>query len=144
MAPGTRCHQLAMFIVYESPITIFSGNPSQGLKEPEFMSLLGSIPTTWDTTIVLQGKIGEYILTARKKGDDWFIGGMTNWNSRKLDVDLSFLDAGNYEAVICADGINADKVATDYTLTSKQVSRTEKIPVTMQPGGGIVMRLKKQ
>ena len=144
MAPGTRCHQMAMFIVYESPITIFSGNPSQGLKEPEFMNLLGSIPTTWDTTIVLQGKIGEHILTARKKDNDWFVGGMTNWTSRKLDIDLSFLDEGSYDATICADGINADKVATDYTLTSKQVKRNEKIPIIMQPGGGVVMRLKKK
>ncbi|HSB91583.1 MAG TPA: glycoside hydrolase family 97 protein [Flavitalea sp.] len=144
MAPGTRCHQTAMFIVFESPITIFSGNPSQGLKEPEFMNLLGSIPTTWDTTLVLQGKIGEYILTARKRGEDWFIGGMTNWTSRQFTLDLSFLEEGKYDATICADGINGDKVATDYTLSTKQVGRNEKINIVMQPGGGIVIRLKKK
>jgi len=133
-----------MFIVYESPITIFSGNPSQGLKEPEFMNLLGSIPTTWDTTMVLQGKVGEYILTARKKGNDWYIGGMTNWTPRNLDINLSFLEEGTYEATICADGINADKVAVDYTLTSQQVSKKESISINMKNGGGIVMRLKKK
>ena len=144
MAPGTRCHQLAMFVVYESPITIFSGNPSQGLKEPEFMNLLGSIPTTWDTTIVVQGKVGEYIVTARKKDSDWFIGGMTNWTSRDLKLDMSFLESGIYEATICSDGINADKVASDYTINSKQVSAQETLSVSMRNGGGFVIRLRKK
>ena len=114
MAQGTRCHQAAMFIIYESPIQIFSGNPSQGLMEPAFMDLLGSIPTTWDTTIVIDGKVGDYIVTARKKGSDWFIGAMTDWTARELTVDLSFLDDGIYEATICKDGINADRYPSDY------------------------------
>lgn len=143
MAPGTRCHQLAMFIVYESPITIFSGNPSQAMREPEFMKLLGSIPTTWDTTMVLQGKVGEFVLTARKKEADWYIGGMTNWTPRQFELDLAFLDEGNYELTICADGVNADKVASDYTLTQKQVTRTDRIPIVMMNGGGWVARLRK-
>jgi alpha-glucosidase len=73
MSMGTRCHQLAMFVVYDNPMQIFSGNPSQGLLEPKFMELLGSIPTVWDETIILDGRVGEYIITARKKGNDWFI-----------------------------------------------------------------------
>src|SRR4030095_4528785 len=84
MSIGTRCHQLAMFLVYDSPLQIFSGNISQGLKEPEFMELLGSIPTVWDETKILDGKVGEYIVTARKKGDNWFIGSMSNWQTRDL------------------------------------------------------------
>ncbi len=83
MSIGTRCQQAAMFIVYESPMQIFAGNPSQGLLEPQFMELLGSIPTTWDTTIVVDGKIGDYIITARRKGDDWFIGAMTDWTASR-------------------------------------------------------------
>lgn len=143
MAQGTRCHQAAMFIVYESPIQIFAGNPSQGLMEPAFMELLGSIPTTWDTTIVVDGKVGDYIITARKKGDDWFIGGMTDWTARELHIDLSFLDNAPYEAVICRDGINADRYPSDYVLGKKQLRSTDKVAIKMGPGGGYVLRLRK-
>lgn len=143
MAPGTRCHQAAMFIVFESPIQLFSGNPSQGLLEPTFMQLLGSIPTTWDTTIVLDGKVGDYIVTARKKGDDWFIGAMTDWTARELSIPLSFLDAGGYEATICEDGINADRYASDYKLTRATISGTDSYKIRMAPGGGFILRLQK-
>ncbi|MEP7376594.1 MAG: glycoside hydrolase family 97 protein [Chitinophagaceae bacterium] len=144
MAPGTRCHQAAMFIVYESPIQIFSGNPSQGLLEPGFMELLGSIPTTWDTTIVLDGKVGDYIVTARKKGDDWFLGAMTDWTERELNIDLSFLDEGEYKATICEDGVNADRYASDYKLSNKAVTRTARLKIKMAPGGGYVLKLQKK
>jgi alpha-glucosidase len=144
MAPGTRCHQLAMFVVYESPIQIFSGNPSQGMTEPAFMHLLGSIPTTWDTTMVLDGKVGDYIITARKKNNDWFVAGMTDWTARELSVDLSFLDNGNYELVSCTDGINADRYASDYVLKESTIDRNKPVLVKLAPGGGFVMRLRKK
>ena len=144
MAQGTRCHQAAMFIIYESPIQIFAGNPSQGLLEPAFMELLGSIPSTWDTTIVLDGKIGDYIITARKKGNDWFVGAMTDWAARTLAIDLSFLDEENYEATICEDGINADRYASDYKLTTKQITKNDSISIPMAPGGGYILRLQKK
>jgi alpha-glucosidase len=144
MSLGTRCHQAAMFIVYDSPIQIFSGNPSQGLLEPAFMELLGSVPTTWDTTIVLDGKVGDYIITARKKGTDWFVGAMTDWTARNLTIDLSFLDEGDYEAIICEDGINADRYASDYKLTSRQIKRNLSINIPMSAGGGYILRLRKK
>jgi alpha-glucosidase len=144
MSIGTRCHQAAMFVVYESPIQIFSGNPSQGLLEPRFMELIGSVPTVWDTTIVLEGKIGDYIITARKKGNDWFIGGMTDWTSRTFSVPLSFLDEGEYEAVICEDGINADRYASDYTLQTANAGMKSTLQVKMAPGGGYLVRLRKK
>ena len=144
MAPGTRCHQAAMFVIYESPIQIFSGNPSQGLLEPAFMELLGSIPTTWDTTIVLDGKVGDYIVTARKKGSDWFIGAMTDWSARDLSVTLSFLEDDIYEAMICEDGVNADRYPSDYKLLNKEIARTELLKIKMAPGGGYVLRLRKK
>lgn len=143
MAMGTRCHQSAMFIVYESPIQIFSGNPSQGLLEPEFMKLVGSIPTVWDTTIVIDAKLGDYIITARKKGDDWFIGAMCDWSPRELSVELPFLEIGNYQATLLEDGVNADRYASDYKLSKRKVSKSDKIPVKMAPGGGFIMRLQK-
>ncbi|HTE13342.1 MAG TPA: glycoside hydrolase family 97 protein, partial [Chitinophagaceae bacterium] len=88
MSQGTRCHQLAMFAVYDNPLQIFSGNPSQGYMEPAFMELLGSIPSTWDSTIIVAAKVADYIITARKKEDDWFIGGMTDWTARSFDIPL--------------------------------------------------------
>jgi alpha-glucosidase len=144
MSLGTRCHQAAMFVVYESPITIFSGNPSQGMMEPRFMELLGSIPTVWDTTIVLDGKIGDYIITARKKDNDWFIGAMSDWTPRELNIDLSFLGNGNYTAEICEDGINADRYPSDYTIRSETMDNKKQVRIKMGPGGGFLMRLKKQ
>jgi alpha-glucosidase len=144
MSMGTRCHQAAMFVVYESPITIFSGNPSQGLLEPRFMELLGSIPTVWDTTIVIDGKLGDYIITARKKGSDWFVGAMSDWTARELSIDLSFLDTGNYTAEICEDGINADRYASDYVIRQETVISKTRVPIKMAPGGGFLMRLTKQ
>src|SRR5688572_5916958 len=144
MSLGTRCHQAAMFVVYESPITIFSGNPSQGMMEPRFMELLGSIPTVWDTTIVIDGKLGDYIITARKKGNDWFIGAMTDWTAREFNIGLSFLDNGNYVAEICEDGINADRYPSDYTLRPETMDNKKQLRIKMAPGGGFLMRLKKQ
>ncbi len=144
MAMGTRCHQSAMFIVYESPIQIFSGNPSQGLLEPAYMELIGSIPTVWDTTIVIDGQVGEYIVTARKKGNDWFIGAMTNWTPRELTVDLSFLDDGKYESSVLEDGVNADRYPSDYKISETQLTKTDTLLIKMAPGGGYVLRLRKE
>jgi alpha-glucosidase len=144
MSMGTRCHQAAMFVVYESPVQFFSGNPSQGLLEPAFMELVGSIPTTWDTTIVVDGKVGDYIITARKKDEDWFVGAMTDWSAREFLLDLSFLGNGNYEAMICEDGLNADRYASDYSLHSKIVTRETALALKLAPGGGYVLRLRKK
>lgn len=145
MAPGTRCHQLAMFVVYDSPMQIFSGNPSQGFMEPAFMELLGSIPTVWDETKIIDGKVGEYIITARKKGDKWFIGSMSNWQPRELKLSLDFLDASStYSATICEDGINADRYASDYTINERKLTGKDSLTIKLAPGGGFMMRLKKQ
>ena len=141
MSMGTRCHQAAMFVVYDSPIQIFSGNPSQGLLEPDFMNLLGSIPTVWDTTIVIDGKLGDYLVTARRKGTDWYIGAMTDWTARQISIDLSFLEDGPYQATICEDGVNADRYPSDYLLRNLPVSRQEKFLIKMARGGGFVMKI---
>jgi alpha-glucosidase len=139
MSMGTRMHQAAMFVVYESPIQLFSGNPSQGLMEPEFMELIGCIPTVWDETVVLDGKVGEFIVIARKRDNAWYIGGMTNWEGRTVDVDLSFLEDGEYDAVLAMDGINADRYPSDYTITRRMVKGKSQIQIKMVQGGGFVM-----
>lgn len=142
MSMGTRMHQAAMFVVYESPIQLFSGNPSQGHLEPEFMSLVGDIPTTWDETIVLDGQLGEYIVTARKKGNDWYIGGMSNWAGKTVEVDFSFVGEGSYDATVAIDGVNADRYPSDYSISQKPIER--KMKFTMAKGGGFVVVLKKK
>lgn len=151
MSQGTRCHQLAMFVVYDSPMQIFSGNPSQGMMEPEFMKFLGEIPTTWDETKILDGKVGDYIVTARRKGDDWWVAGMTDWEKRELDLNIDFL-MGNYDVVTYSDGINADNYPSDYIIDR----RSQNFPVydmgrfvlgltqRVAPGGGFVIRFSKK
>lgn len=144
MSMGTRLHQAAMFIVYESPIQLFSGNPSQGLLEPEFMELIGSIPTTWDTTIILDAKLGDYIVTARKKDKEWFIGAMTDWIARDIEIDLSFLKGSALEAIVCEDGVNADRYPSDYVLKKMKLSSSQRLKIKMAPGGGYVARITEE
>lgn len=143
MSIGTRCHQLAMFVVYDSPLQIFSGNISQGFKEPAFMELLGSIPTTWDETKILQGKIGEYIVTARKKGNDWFIAGLNNSTVREISFPINFLGTGNYIATSCMDGVNAHNYGSDYKISKQQVNKNSLLTIKMAPGGGFAIKITK-
>jgi alpha-glucosidase len=144
MSQGTRCHQLAMFVVYDSPMQIFSGNPSQGIKEPEFMQLLGSLPTTWDDTKILEAQVSDYIITARKKGDDWYIGGMSDWTGRDFNLSLDFLDAGNYDGLLCKDGINADNYPSDYVLKTFVLHKENLLRIKMASGGGFLLKLVKE
>jgi alpha-glucosidase len=145
MSQGTRCHQLAMFVVYDNPMEIFSGNPSQAWLEPKFTELLANIPTTWDETKIIDGKVGKYIVTARQKGNEWFIGGMTNWTPRDVDLKFDFLDpAGTYKATICKDGINADRYAADYVLSDTILQKSDVMKIHLAPGGGFVIKLTKK
>ena len=145
MSQGTRCHQLAMFVVYDNPMPLFSGNPSQAWREPRFMELLGSIPTVWDETNIIDGKVGEYIVTAREKNSNWFIGGMTDWSARDIDIKFDFLDEGaSYKATICKDGINADRYAADYILSETTIKKNDSINIHLAQGGGFLIKLQKQ
>jgi alpha-glucosidase len=143
MSQGTRCHQLSMFIIYDSPMQIFSGNPSQGLMEPEFMQFLGIFPTTWDETRILQAKVSDYIITARRKGNDWYVAGMTDWSPRSMELNMDFIGNGKYKVVICKDGINADKYPSDYYMEELNWQRGKTLQVSMAPGGGFVLKLSK-
>jgi alpha-glucosidase len=144
MSQGTRCHQLAMFVVYDSPMQIFSGNPSQGLLEPQFMKLLGSLPTTWDETIILEGKVSDYIITARKKDEDWYIAGMTDWTAREFTLKLDFLSDGIYKAELCTDGINAETYPSDYLIKKQDFKKNETLTIKMAAGGGFLVKLLKE
>jgi alpha-glucosidase len=144
MSMGTRMHQAAMFVVYESPVQLFSGNPSQGHLEPDFMNLIGSIPTVWDETLVLDAKLGEHIVTARKNGDDWFIGGMSNWDGKNVEINFDFLGNGNFEMSVMSDGVNADRYPSDYLITKETVDKISRKKIAMAKGGGFVLILKKK
>lgn len=143
MTQGTRSHQIAMYIVYDNPMQIFAGNPSQAWMEPKFTELMGSLPTTWDETKIIDGKVGAYIVTARQKDDNWFIGAMTDWSERDIDIKFDFIAEGNYKATICKDGVNAERYAGDYILTESTVKKNDTIKFHLAPGGGFFIRLKK-
>ncbi len=141
MSQGTRCHQLAMYVIYESPLQMLADSPTHYLRETECMEFLSKVPTVWDETAVLDAAVGEYVLMARKYGEDWYLGAMTNWQSRELHVDFSFLDAGDYTITIFQDGINADRNGNDYKKVVKVGDRDDALRITLAPGGGWVAML---
>jgi alpha-glucosidase len=141
MAMGTRCHQLAMYVVYEAPLQMLSDSPSNYSREPEAMEFLGPVPTQWDETKVLDAKIAEYVLVTRRNGRDWYVGAMTDWDARDVEVDFSFLPDGNFTLEAYQDGVNADRNASDYKKSSMQVNRTTKLKIHLAPGGGWAARV---
>src|ERR1043166_5892466 len=141
MSLGTRCHQLAMYVVYEGPLQMLADSPSHYLREPEVMEFLGPVPTIWDETKVLHAKIGEYVVIARRSGRDWYMGAMTNWTARELEIDFSFLSDGGYELESYEDGVNANRLGSDYTKTRKQIRKSDKIRIKMAEGGGWAARI---
>jgi alpha-glucosidase len=140
MSLGTRCHQLAMYAVFESPLQMLADSPTNYLAEVETMEFLRGFPTTWDETQVLDGRIGDYIVVARRRGMDWFVGAMTDWTPRELDVELAFLGGGRWTMVAFADGAEAERAASSYRRTSDEVGKSSKLKVKLAPGGGWVAR----
>jgi len=138
---GTRAHQMALYVIYESPLQMLSDSPSQYRKEQECTSFISGIPVVWDDIRVLDGKIGDYLLMARRSGDNWYIGALTDWTPRELELDLSFLPAGKYNIEVFSDGINADRYAEDYRHSEAEAGQGEKIRIKMAPGGGWVARI---
>jgi alpha-glucosidase len=144
MSLGTRCHQLAMYVVYESPLQMLADSPTNYLREPETMEYLSTVPTVWDETRVLDARIGDHVVVARRRGPDWFVGAMTDWTPREIEVDLSFLAEGPgvaWTMVAFADGADADKVASRYVRSSRAVTRTTRLKIKLAPGGGWAARI---
>lgn len=137
MSQGTRCHQLAMYVVFESPLQMLADCPSAYMREPEAMQFLSSVPTVWDETRVLGGKIGEYVAVARRRGTTWYIGAMTNWDARDLALDLSFLKDA-HTLTVYEDGINADRHGSDYVRKEVDVKADAAFRIHLAPGGGWV------
>ncbi len=142
MSQGTRCHQLAMYVVYEAPLEMLADSPTAYMKEQESTDFITQIPTTFDETVALDGKVGEYVAMARRKGDNWFAGGMTNWTAREMTIDLSFLGTGTFEAELFKDGVNAEKDPTDYAIEVKTVKAGDKLTINLSNGGGWAIKFK--
>jgi len=141
MSQGTRCHQLAMYVVFEAPLEMLADNPTAYMKEQESTTFLTGITTTFDETVALDGKVGEYVAMARRKDKNWYIGAMTNWNARDIALDLSFLPAGKYVLEGFQDGINADRDATDYKRSMTTVSSGDKLSLHLSNGGGYAAKI---
>jgi alpha-glucosidase len=135
MTQGTRAHELAKYVVFESPLVMVSDHPEAYEGQPGF-EFIEKVPTVWDDTKVLSGEPGQFVTIARQKETDWFMGSMTNWDARDLEIPLSFLGSGDYEAQIFADGADADKVATSLSVTKKRVKASDKLNIHLAPGGG--------
>ena len=138
---GTRVHQMSMYVIYESPLQMLSDSPSNYMKEQECTDFIVKVPVVWDDIKVLAAKTGDYLLLARRSGSEWFVGGMTDWTPRQLELDLSFLPAGEYMMDIFQDGINADRHAQDYKHLKKSVKSGDRVKIEMAPGGGWVARI---
>ena len=144
MALGTRCHQLAMYVVFESPLQMLADSPSNYIREPDAMDFLGPIPSVWDETRALDGKISEYVAVARRSSKDWYVGAMSDWTARDLELDFSFLPTGNFTMDAYQDGVNADRQASDYKRTTIKVNKTTKLTVHLAPGGGWAAHLRPE
>ena len=141
MSQGTRCRQLAQYVVFESPLNMLCDSPSSYSKETECMEFISAVPTVWDETRALCGEVGKYIAMARRSGEDWYVGGMTDWNERTLTLDLSFLPQGAYSVELYRDGVNADRRASDYKKEVFDLPLNGLLKVKMAPGGGFAAKI---
>ena len=140
MSQGTRCRQLAEYVVFESPFNMLCDSPSNYRDEDECSQYIAKIPTVWDETIALDGKVGEYVIIARRSGDRWYIGGITNWEEREIEIDLSALNLKRHTATEFRDGVNANKIAEDYVKSNINIDGNI-YNVKMSKGGGFVLIL---
>jgi len=143
MSMGTRCHDLAKYVIFESPLQMLADNPTNYLKEPECLSFLAEVPVTWDETICINASISHYVTVARKHGNNWYLGSMTDFTSRSFEVPLSFLDEGQYSVTFFRDGINADRNAEDYTSETIIVNNKSMLTLKLASGGGYACKITK-
>jgi len=144
MSQGTRCRQLAEYVVFESPLNMLCDSPSNYMKEPLCTKYIAEIPVTWDESVAVNGEMGEYLTLARRRGDVWYVGSITDWNARKLSLDLSFIGPGKWKMEIFRDGPNADRAACDFVHTAAELPSDRIMNLDMAPGGGWVAKITKE
>jgi alpha-glucosidase len=136
MSMGTRCHQLAMYVVYEAPLQMLCDLPAHYYRERECTEFIAAMPTTWDETRVLEAQLSDYIVIARREGHTWYLGAMTDAQPRQFTLGTDFLGEGRYRAVIMEDGINAEKYAQDYRRRETELGGGDPLSIRMAGGGG--------
>ena len=136
MSQGTRCRQLAEYVVFESPLNMMCDSPTNYMAEQECTDFIAAIPTVWDETVALDGKVAEYVVMARRKADTWYVGAMAGWDGREMEIDLGFLPEGEYSMTVFRDGVNAHRIASDYRKVTMDVPSDRKMKIKMAPGGG--------
>ena len=136
MSQGTRCRQLAEYVVFESPLNMLCDSPSNYMREQECLKFIADIPTVWDETKALCGEVGKYIVMARRSGDTWYVGGLTDWHASSMEISLDFLPEGEYVIEMYVDGPNAYRIARDYRKVTSDLPSDRKLSVDMAPGGG--------
>ena len=141
MSQGTRCHQMAEYIIFDSPLTMLCDSPSNYRREQECTDFIASIPDTWDETRAVAGEMGEYVVIAKRKGSTWYVGAMTDWKARSIEIDLSFIGTQNGIMEIFMDGPNAWKAGRDYKRIEKRLPPDGKLRIDLAPGGGHVMKI---
>lgn len=144
MSQGTRCRQLAEYVVFDSPLNMLCDSPSNYIAEAECTEFIAACPETWDESLGVNGEIGKYITIARRSGDAWYVGALTNWDERALTLDLSFLGEGDWILDIFQDGPNAEKAARDYVHTTATVPADRKITAHLAPGGGWAAKITRK
>jgi alpha-glucosidase len=137
---GTRVHQLAMFTMFESPLQMLCDSPSLYRANKDCFSFITAVPTVWDETKGLAGKIGDYAVVARRKGETWYVGAMGDWQARTVSLDTAFLGSGEWTAIVVEDGVNADRDATDHVHRTMRIKAGDKLEIKMAPGGGWTAR----
>jgi alpha-glucosidase len=144
IAQGTTMHQIAMFVIYESPLQLFSGNLSDAMREPELMKFLGKIPTTWDETRIIEARLGKNIVEARRNGETWYLSAMNDWTPVEFSISTDFLTAGVYQVETASDGINAARNPQDYNLKKSEATKGDTLKIKLAPGGGFIARISKK
>lgn len=143
VSQGTRCHQLALYTIFEAPLQMMADSPTAYMKEQESTDFIAKVPTTFDESISLDGEVGKFVSIARKKSNVWYLGAITNWDSRDIIIDFSFLEKGKkFQAEIFSDGLNADKAAVDYKREIITVNSNSKLKYRLANGGGLAMIIK--
>ena len=141
MGLGTRAHDIALFVILESPMQMLPDAPSDYYRERECTEFIAQIPVEWDQTRVLEAKVGDYVVLARRRGDAWFVGAITDWQARQFDLRFDFLGPGPYEMEFLRDGVNAATRAIDYRKEKKTVTADATMKIDLAPGGGWVARI---
>ena len=143
MGMGTRVHQMAMYSIFDAPYQMLADSPSKYMREQECTDFIAKVPTVFDRTVGVAGEVGEYLVVAREKDGVWYVGAMTDWTERDIEIDFSFLEEGTFNADVFADGVNADRAAEDYKHSTLKLKSGDKVLVHLAPGGGWTAILTK-